>query len=287
MTEAERQAAPASLEGAVSGTDQDGKHVTVSYGGELVLEMELPFAVLARSEDQVDTGQWPKLPGADDLRHRLEAVQLGALRAVARPLGSLVIARPAWTWVADPLGHGRNIGWWDTRSAPAFMPYELQPDDCAELERWCERIDTHRSAAINIAIRRVISAAHERTEPADRLVDAVIAWENLFGTSEGEPRLRITAAMAWLLEDQAPARVALQGSLKTLYDARSKIVHGGVVKDQLIAEQANDALGYALKALAALLRDRPDVLRLPDGAARSLRLILGGQFEDVTGAADV
>jgi hypothetical protein len=276
LTDAERRAAPSSLEGAVSGTNPDGKQVTVSYAGEVVLDTELPYSLLAQAENRPDSGTWPKLRGADELGHRLEAIQLSALLAIARPPGSWVSVRPAWTWIADPLTYGRSISWWDPRSAPAFMPYELRAPDCDELSRWCELIAHHRSPAIEIAIRRVISAAHARTAPADRLVDSVIAWENLFGTSEGEPRLRITAAMAWLLEVNPTSRESLQGRLKALYDARSNIVHGGVVHDRVVAEQANDAFGFAVKALGALFRDRPDVLALPDGAARSLRLILGG-----------
>ena len=41
----ERAAAPPMLEGAVSGTDDNGRSVTVSYGGEVVLATSLPFAL--------------------------------------------------------------------------------------------------------------------------------------------------------------------------------------------------------------------------------------------------
>ena len=102
----------------------------------------------------------------------------------------------------------------------------------------------------------------------------MIAWENLFGTSEGEPRLRITAAMAWLLEQDPTSREALQGALKKLYDDRSSIVHGGSVDVGSIGTRADDALGFAVRCLRVLFRERQDVLRLADGSARSLRLIL-------------
>lgn len=111
---------------------------------------------------------------------------------------------------------------------------------------------------------------------ADRLVDAVIAWENLFGTSQGEPRLRISAALAWLLAEDSGARETLQSQAKSLYNSRSMIVHGGKPDESELAEPANAALTIARDALRVLFRDRPDVLALPDGAARSQRLILGG-----------
>jgi hypothetical protein len=111
---------------------------------------------------------------------------------------------------------------------------------------------------------------------ADRLVDSVIVWENLFGTVEGEPRLRISAALAWLLTGDPIDREARQLELKRLYDYRSKIVHGGKPDEVALGEQANAALMHARDALRALFSDRTDVLALPDGAARSLRMIMGG-----------
>jgi hypothetical protein len=286
LTNAERHAAPSSLEGAVSGSDQEGKHVTVSYAGELVLETELPYSLLAQPEAPADFGTWPKLRGADELRHRLEAVQLSALLALPRPPGSWVTARPAWSWIADPLASGRHIAWWDVRSGPAFMPYELNREECEKLGGWCHLIATKRTPAIDIAIRRVISVAHARMDPADRLVDSVIAWENLLGTREGEPTLRLSVALAWLLEPgNASRRESLQRRLKTLYAARSAIVHGNPTDDRRIAEQANEAFACALGALATLFRDRPEVLALPDGGARSLRLMLGGATDRSDGSA--
>jgi Apea-like HEPN len=167
-----------------------------------------------------------------------------------------------------------NIGWRDPRSAPPFLPYALSSEDAEAIGAYCAWIGERRQRSIDIAIRRAISAAHSRSSVADRLVDAVIAWENLFGTSEGEPRLRISAAMAWLLEADAQRRTQLQGRLKRLYDRRSAIVHGSADSDADIALDANAALGYAVAALAALFRERPEVLRLSDGAARSHHLIL-------------
>jgi hypothetical protein len=121
----------------------------------------------------------------------------------------------------------------------------------------------------------VISAAIDRA-PADRLVDAVIAWENLFG-SDTELSFRITASMAWLLEPSSiDDREALQTRLKGIYTTRSKILHGSVVDPRTVNAQSYDALDLAVVTLAALFRDRPDVLGLPDGAARSNRLLIGG-----------
>ncbi|MDQ3381245.1 MAG: HEPN domain-containing protein [Actinomycetota bacterium] len=282
LAQAERDAAPNSLSGAVTGTDSEGNRTTVSYAGELILDAKLPYTVSVHPESQIDfeSWQWPKLQGADDLRHHLEAIQLSSLFSIATPPGSVIIARPAWAWIADPLTHGGRVGSWDVRSGPGFTPYQLRPEDCHEVSRWCERIAKHRTSAIDIAIRRVISVAQARTDPADRLVDSVIAWENLFGTREGEGTLRLTLALAWLLEPRSAAqRESLHRRLKELYRARSDIVHGNPFDNRRIAELANEAFSCAVQALAVLFSDRRDLLSLPDGAARSLRLMLGAGSE--------
>lgn len=280
ITEDERNSAPSMLEGAVSGTDAEGKHVTVSYSGEVVLDTSLPFTLdvhpWTTGEEFPDLPPLEHLKGAQALRRCSEGLQLAVLFAARRPEGQWATARFAWHWIADPTSHGRSMGWSDTRSSPGFMPTELSAEECRDVQNWCYLIDEHWSPTIDIAVRRVLSAAQVRTDSADRLVDSVIAWENLFGTSEGEPRLRISSAMAWLLADTAEGRADLQKEIKGLYDDRSKIVHGGAFNETAIAERANRALSLALSSLATLLRDRSDVLSLPDGSARSLRLILEG-----------
>lgn len=272
----ERDATPAMLEGRVSGTDHDGKSVTVSYGGEVVLETTLPYELVVRSWSSM-TGplhDFPTMTGAHAMRRAVEGIALAVLLSIERPAGSWATARLAWQWVADPLSQGRAIAWNDTPGQPAFMPYELSAGDCVDVAAWTTRLESGWKPQIDIAVRRVLSAAHVRTDAADRLVDAVIAWENLFGTSEGEPRLRVSSAMAWLLESDPEDRASRYEQIKRLYDDRSKIVHGAKFDERALGERANEALMLARTALQILFRDRVDILDLRDGAARSLRLIL-------------
>jgi len=279
ITDDERASAPSMLDGAVSGTDPEGRTVTVAYAGELVLDTALPFELNVhewRVGDELPAPPLQQLKGFDALRRRSEGIQLAVLLATERPTGRWSTARLTWQWIADPTAQGRSIGWADPKSAPSFMPTELSEEECEALREWCELIDANWSPAIDIAVRRVLSAAQVRTDASDRLVDAVIAWENLFGTSEGEPRLRVSSAMAWLLADTAAGRSDLQREVKQLYDDRSKIVHGGRFNETAISEKADRALNLALSSLRVLFRARSDVLSLPDGSARSLRLILDG-----------
>jgi hypothetical protein len=276
----ERQLSPPGLEGAVSGTDALGNHTTVSYAGEMVLEILVPYtiAIGQASDFLADVqGAWPAAQGLDASRRRLEGLQLALLLATERQVGSWVTARLAWQWTADPFGHGGNTSWVDARQQPGFMPYRLDEEECKAIEDWAALVEQHWTEKIDIGVRRLLSAANARTDMADRMVDAVIVWENLFGTSQGESRLRISAAMAWLLHpDDVGAREARQPQLRKIYDDRSSIVHGGKAAESTLADQANIALMAARDIFRVLFRDRTDLLALPDGAARSNHLILGG-----------
>jgi len=279
LTAWERSLAPASLEGAVTGTGADGDQVTVSYAGEMVLETELPYAIrIDAVPDWASNAMpsWRPMQGHDTLRRRLERMQLAAMLSTDREPGSWVTARLAWSWTGNPFGHGGNTGWGDPRGLPGFMPAVLSFEECADFEQWATRVDASWTGRIDIAVRRLLNASNARTDMADRLVDSVIVWENLFGTSQGEPRLRISAALAWLLEGDPAAREELQVQLKTLYDYRSKIVHGSNYDESTLGERATEALTYARDAMRVLIKDRPDVLGLAHGAARSLRMIMGG-----------
>lgn len=280
IEEWERKLAPPGLEGAVSGTDAVGEHTTGLYAGEMVLETLVPYSIVIGQA--YDFGSdvpepWPTMPGMDASRRRLEGLQLALLLATQRPVGSWVTARLAWQWTADLFGHGGNVSWSNTTQQPGFMPYRLGEDECKAIEYWADLVGQRWSDKIDIGVRRLLSAANARTDMADRLVDAVIVWENLFGTSQGETRLRVSSAMAWLLQPaDSEAREALQPQLRKIYDARSSIVHGGQASESMLVDQANAALTYARDILRLLFRDRANVLALPDGAARSNRLILGG-----------
>jgi len=277
LNEVERAVVPSGLEGSVMTSYRDDKSVTVAYAGELVLDTMLSFNITVAPEGLLTSTEpkWPSLRSSDALRRRQEGVQLAVLFSAHPPEGSWATARLSWYWLADPLSLGRSMGWSTAQQFTGLLPYELTTGECDDVARWTATIDERWSSRIDIAVRRVLSAAQARTEPADRIVDAVISWENLFGTSEGEPRLRISAAMAWLLESDSNARLALQGILKSLYDLRSKIVHGGDYDQRTVGEPANDAVSFAIRALVELFDRRPDILRLKDGSARSLRLILG------------
>lgn len=280
----ERSFVPQELQRSVSGQDDDGKQVLVSLGGEMVLEMLVPYRVEIGSfpgpgffDDGKFTAAIRRLAPTRSIEFIRDAVSLALAMSVERPPGSWVVSRLAWTWRADPMGRGRGIsGWYPTSAGPGFMPYELASHDCEAVQRWCELIELHWTAQLDVAVRRLISASDARMNAADQLVDAVVVWEALFGTRQGESALRISAAMAWLLaDDDIEARTLLRSEISRIYSERSGIVHGRAHDEAATQTVANRALELARDALKRLMGDRPDLLAR-DNAERSVHLLLGG-----------
>lgn len=285
IREWERSFTPEPLRRSLSGQDDDGQEVLVSYGGEMVLEMELPYQL--EVSDSPDTSMLDeheymsavaRLSPSPSLDRVKDAFALALAMAIERPPGDWVVSRLAWTWAADPLGRGHNIrGWGDTQRGPGFMPCVLSLENCAAVERWCEIVDMQWTGNLDVAVRRLLSASDARLTASDRLVDAVIVWEALFGTRQGESALRISAAMAWLLGDaDLQARKNLRAEVNRIYNERSSIVHGRAHDEAALRGSSNQALQLAREALKRLMDERPDLLAVKDNAERSAVLLLGG-----------
>ena len=155
------------------------------------------------------------------------------------------------------------------------MPTQLTDAEVDAWSEWYDRLKTSHVAKIELALSRILRAVAERREPSDVLIDSVIAWENLFGTKEGEPTFRVTMCLAKLLEQELEARLKLRTRLGKIYALRSKIVHGGGALGRNDHPLCNEALDVAIRAVRTLTTDRADILKLPDGAHRSAALLLG------------
>lgn len=281
----ERRFTPRDLQHSISGTNDDGHEVLVSYGGEMVLDMQIPYRLEVSgfpgpdpSDDDGFMAAVRRLSPTPSIEWVKDAVALALVMAVDRPVGSWVVSRLAWIWRADPMGRGHGIGGWnDTQRGPGFMPYELSTDDSHSVERWCVLIAQHWTGQLDVAVRRLLSASDNRSNAADRLVDSVIVWEALFGTRQGESGLRISAAMAWLLaEDSVDARGTLRGEVSKIYNERSGIVHGRAHDEANTHAIASRAVELARDVVKRLFDSRPDLLGIRANSDRSVRLLLGG-----------
>lgn len=274
---ADRRIAPESLKHQLTGTDASGSSTLINYDGDVVFEAEVPYKVevLPPTAPEAAPAEWPRhLRMPASLERSLTRLRASLLLSAQREHRVHIV--PAWRYFDDPLNWGYALSWFDPRNATGLMPTTLTEAEVAEWEKWYRLLDSPHVERIEVALSRVLRAVGERKEPSDVLIDSVIAWENLFGTSEGEPTLRVTASLALLLEDEARKRQELRTVLARIYALRSKVVHGNHVLRDTDFPLCYDALEVAIKALRTLIERRSDILELPDGGARSLRLILDG-----------
>jgi hypothetical protein len=175
--------------------------------------------------------------------------------------------------IVDPTVPGGVTQW--TGQKYGVRQAKIDTEGSDRIREWWSTIRHVHPSELDIAMRRVLSAAGDRVDPIDGFVDAVVAWENCFGT-ETETTFRVTAAIAALLEPESEqARLSRQKTLKTMYGKRSKVVHGAIQPEPDEASLLRDeALKVAVECLRHLYQHRPDLLPLKS-ETRSTRLVLG------------
>jgi hypothetical protein len=152
-----------------------------------------------------------------------------------------------WSTVLLPFQGGFSY------SQPALAIPFVKPavditDRIDNLEEWTRIIDAAHVPAVDIAARRLVSASAQRFDQSDALIDAVMVWENLVGTST-ETTFRVTAALAKALEPDRTKRRSFRQSLKKVYDVRSKVVHGVAVEQPAVNDAASQAVSIAIQAM--------------------------------------
>lgn len=273
--ERDQRVAPKSLEGQVGGTRSDGTSVTVNYSGDVVLEATIEYRVLLQEFDL--ESEWPeKLRANERIGRLVESVQLGALLSEEYNTTEPIMVLPTWYYIHDPLSSGYNMSWSDPRLARAFMPKQLSEAEETEWCRFASAVEEHRTKYIDVAIRRTLRASSERKDFSDVLVDTVIAWENLAGSQQGEPTLRVSSSLARLLEGEFLKRKKLRTELAGIYSTRSDTVHGNKQPPaRELIEKSHRALEITIKTLRLLFTDRLDLLKeCKGGDERSIRILM-------------
>jgi hypothetical protein len=274
-TEDDRSVAPDTLKEQLTGTDQSGTTTVINYDGDVVVETQMPYVVKVLQEPLGSTPSFPaELLGLNPIEALSTRLRFSLLLAVQR--ADRVQILPTWQSVDDPLDTGRSLGWADPRQAGSLMPAQLSVAEMESWRQWFDLLGNPDAERIALAISRLVRATGERRDPVDVLIDSVIAWENLFGTKEGEPTLRVTASLAILLEGDLKKRRKLRTKLGKIYSLRSNAVHGTSMPTQAEIPLCYEALDVGVQAIRVLLKGRVEVLRESDGASRSLNLILEG-----------
>ena len=156
---------------------------------------------------------------------------------------------------------------------------ELSEGVSEQLNTWLPRVKAMPEHLVP-SMRRLLRAAAERSDLVDSLIDAVVAWEGLFG-ADREITFQVTGAMCLLLEkDDMDDRADLKRELGKIYGMRSSFVHGAVqVGDKkmpidTVAQHASRAVSLGLGAFKEVLL-RPDLAEIPESRLRAQKVLLG------------
>jgi hypothetical protein len=246
--------------------------------GSATCVLQTTFPLHLREIRAWSPGETLGVTGWEDIR----ANYLKAQREIDLTRLSVLLSSPSddfWSLtevaslIVDPTTPGGASQWSSQRYNSSIAELDTEGKD--RIGSWYSLVKTKHPAQLDIAMRRTLTAAGNRLDPMDGFVDAVVAWENCFGTST-ETTFRVTAALAALLEPtSATARIRKQKELKKIYDKRSRVVHGAIDLSPDDATKLRDsALRTAIECLKHLYSDRPELLAAKP-EERSALILLG------------
>ncbi len=162
---------------------------------------------------------------------------------------------------------------WRRDAMNIYPEVQIDKSMAKNITKWSKLIAEKFPNNLDLGMRRLLSATTSRLDPLDGFVDAVICWENVFGTSEGEVSFRVCASVAKVLEPDKIKRRELFKILKDHYDKRSKLIHGGGEPSVSESYKMRDyCIKVAIQILKKVISD--DNLASADSASSRSKLIL-------------
>lgn len=228
------------------------------------------------SDNPIEESHWKAaMPKFEEYRRRSEE-RVDLLRyslLLASDEGVMLTPSIVSRAVLDPMQSGPSLEYPLQTLSRASLG-KLDSEVATHIVQWVERVRQYHPSDLNLGVRRLLSAMVSRLDPVDGLIDAVVCWENAFGTDQ-ETMFRVCAAMARLLQpEDVGARDQLFRELKNLYGIRSKVVHGSKELSFSEAEEYRvKAVQYALDAMRKLY-DYPTLMKIKESAVRGSNLIL-------------
>jgi len=213
-----------------------------------VLELDFTFEWLWFDEEEGHDG-WSRIRQIQDsqqpvrsLTKRLmeEMILLRCLlkKQVSSP--TYVIDYRGWNSVMSSGGQVQYLPW-VRPSLPHVL--DIQKSEFKRFTKFREKFlsiqDEKIKRRIFAAMRR-LSSTLERHYAGDILLDAVAGLEGLLVNEDRELRHQFAEHAALLLETQPAKRVKLFQDMRSAYDLRSRVGHGGVVADDLFAIMGGD-----------------------------------------------
>ena len=179
-----------------------------------------------------------------------------------------IMAVPRWMNRLDP--NYRTVssaGWgvfdvWPKDHAPTRQEIE---EFVAAARGWVSFCAGRQDRRMEMAVRRTAACfgiAGGRFGVEERLLDAGIALEAMYGPIDYDITRRIRQRAAWLLGQSAAERDAISKQMRAFYQSRSKVVHGTVSKnpekrEQELAAALESGQELARRTLFALLDRGP------------------------------
>ncbi len=253
--------------------------VLSGYKGAGNAVIETTYEVSLAMEDMDESSELTNYP--EELAHRRDKAEARLLEG-ARMIGlAIVLAKdlsmpahigPRYTVVAEPFSWMPAL--WGRGPMQRFsIPVELSREDVEAVARWVSCIERSHHERMSVAVSRTISA-HERLDPTDAFVDALIAWDALFGSRSGDAvTFRVASGFALLLAEDEEGRRKVKKRAQKLYGLRSDVVHGAIPRLEWSAagEHRREAVEMLLKALRLLYKSDPDLLA---GSDRTNELLM-------------
>ena len=194
---------------------------------------------------------------ADANAHNIQSVSLATSLAIDREPPVAVTHK--LTLTLNPFRHG-SYSWPRSYYQTPSGPIVTTASESAAIAKWCETITLTKDEAARIAIHRAIRSLSGREQALDSFVDAIIAFESLFGDRD-QIALSVATCVSRLLEADLDRRKALFRETKRLYARRSVILHGAGLPTEMEMRTLRDrALFLLLGCFRTLYCDRPQLL---------------------------
>jgi hypothetical protein len=234
--------------------------------GNAVLVTEFPVKLFMNEEQDGASLDRPAVDAMFEARAALEErarmFAFALLLAIDLPMPAGIGLR--YTLIEDPFGWMPSIsGRFD--EAPR-SPVELTRAELEDVARWIGLVEANHHASMSVAVRRTL-LAHERTDATDAFIDAVIAWDALFGARSGDAvTFRVALGFSLVLEDAEDERRHIKRRVQELYGLRSDLVHGAVTELHWreAGQRREEAVQLLRRALRVLYEDHADVLAADD-----------------------
>ena len=258
---------PLALEGGIVIRQFTEEEVTRLYGGpaeRLHSIREFPidgFAFSGELREAKEPGTTNSSPGpavSERLKEKLDCLVLGLRTFKGGPIGY-----NALHFFGDgflPLLGGLTTRGYGNEYVPGGT-YTISDAEIEPLQQHVRLVAAGLHSSLDAACGR-LGAAQVRTEPRDKLIDAVVGLEAILLMDQGDPKyrgeMRFRFAMHYAVLHDPPAERRKQFLIaRSLYDLRSRLVHGERIEEykigdeilplRQVADRACDTLRFTLR----------------------------------------